>query len=231
MTQFLCWLHPVSKCYIVTDPTAPYVDQKCYKAVFDKNGKKKQQNNCENLLSCHFTFSMNTYKTLKSFSLTSTKMWVGGREGVTGGVSLRETMQWSVEPRLPCPPRVVFFFFFNFLFSFALKNKNPKNLYEQLRFPIIFLNHVVPSFWIVPIFQADELYVPTVRPVVAGEDRLRFAKSIFLDFNSLSRARPVKLQILHNYNIFYRDSINPVCSWITCKPIMHIALGDCWNYI
>lgn len=41
VSQFLCWLHPVSKCYIVTDPTAPYVDQKCYKAVFDKNGQKK----------------------------------------------------------------------------------------------------------------------------------------------------------------------------------------------
>lgn len=43
----------------------------------------------------------------------------------------------------------------------------------------------------------------------------------------LREARPAKLQILHNYNVFYRDSINPVCSWITCKPIMHIALGDC----
>lgn len=41
--------------------------------------------NCENLLSCHITFSMNTHKqTLKSFSLTSTKTWAGGRVGYGG---------------------------------------------------------------------------------------------------------------------------------------------------
>lgn len=155
-------------------------------------------------------------------------MWVGGREGGGHGwVSLRETMQWSVEPRLPCPPRD---FFFSFFFC-SLEKKKSKKFIWTAEIPNNIPQSCCAIVWIVPIFKTDELYVPTVRPVVAGEDRLRFAKSIFLDFNSLSRARPVKLQILHNYNIFYRDSINPVCSCITCKPIMHIALGDCWNYI
>lgn len=114
-------------------------------------------------------------------------------------------------------------FFFSFFF-YSLKKKKSKTFVRTAENP-----DTTPQSCraIVPIFNADELYAPTVRPVVAGGGRLRFAKSIFLDFNSLSRARPVKLQILHNYNIFYRDSINPVCSWITCKPIMHIALGDC----
>lgn len=151
--------------------------------------------------------------------------WVGGRGH--GWVALRETMQWSGEPRLPFPHRGCFFFF-----SFALlKKKIQKKFVRTAETPSNIPQSCRAIVWIVPIFQTDDLSVPSGRPVVAGEDALRFAKSIFLDFNSLSRARPVKLQILHNYNIFYRDSINPVCSWITCKPIMHIALGDCWNYI
>lgn len=113
-------------------------------------------------------------------------------------------------------------------------------------FPIIFLKHVVPSLNCATTNNNNEnnknwknlYYLPTVGPVVAGEeDRLRFAKSISLlsqlVSSSIRRGEwgRWKLQILHNYNVFYRDSINPVCSWITCKPIMHIALGDCWNYI
>lgn len=188
---------------------------------------KKKKKNCENLLSCHFTFSMNTYKTLKSFSLTSTKMWVGGREGVTGGCRSERLCSGVLNPGFHVHLGIFFFFF---LLLFGKKKKSKKFIWTA-EIPNNIPQSCCAIVWIVPIFKTDELYVPTVRPVVAGEDRLRFAKSIFLDFNSLSRARPVKLQILHNYNIFYRDSINPVCSCITCKPIMHIALGDCWNYI
>ena len=151
--------------------------------------------------------------------------WVGG--WVTGGCRSERLCSGVLNPGFHVHlGGFIYFYFFCFL-----KKIKSKNLCEHLRFPINIPQSCRAIVWIVPIFKTDELYVPTVRPVVAGEDRLRFAKSIFLDFNSLSQARPVKLQILHNYNIFYRDSINPVCSWITCKPIMHIALGDCWNYI
>lgn len=98
-------------------------------------------------------------------------MWVGGRRGGGHGwVSFRETMQWSVEPRLPCPTRGVFFFPFCFWGGGEI---------EQLRFPIIFLNHVVPSFESYQYLKLTNCMYRLVRPVVAGEDRLRFAKSIF----------------------------------------------------
>lgn len=119
----------------------------------------KKQKNCENLLSCHFTFSMNTYKTLKSFSLTSTKMWVGGwvmgREGVTGGCRSERLCSGVLNPGFHVHLGLFFFFFFCSL------KKNPKNLYEQLRFPIIFLNHVVPSF---ESYQYLKLTTFTYRP-------------------------------------------------------------------
>lgn len=43
-------------------------------------------------------------------------------------------------------------------------------------------------------------------------------------------ATPVKLQILHNYNVFYRDSINPQC--VVGSPVNLLCTllwGDCWN--
>lgn len=61
-------------------------------------------------------------------------------------MSLRETMQWSVEPRLPCPPWVFLSFFF-LLLSLNIKREIPKGFGKQLKtgFPIIFLKRVVPS--------------------------------------------------------------------------------------
>lgn len=99
--------------YIITHLTAPTVDQKALRLIFltgktekkqtKKQRKKKKYKNCENLLSFFFVVLhlVWTHKqTLKSFSLTSTKMWAGGegRVGLSGKgwVSLRETMQWSV---------------------------------------------------------------------------------------------------------------------------------------
>lgn len=103
--------------YIITHLTAPTVDQKALRLIFltgktEKNKQKKQrkkkkekiQKLWESAVFFFFFVVLHlvwTHKqTLKSFSLTSTKMWAGGegRVGLSGKgwVSLRETMQWSV---------------------------------------------------------------------------------------------------------------------------------------
>lgn len=130
---------------------------------------------------------MNTYKTLKSFSLTSTKMWVGGR-GSRVGVAQRD---YAVECWTQASMSTSGLLFFLFPFFFCSEKQKSKKFVQTAEIPNNIPQSCRAIVWIVPIFQTDELYVPTVRPVVAGEDRLRFAKSIFLDFNSpcLERGR------------------------------------------
>ena len=198
---------------------------------------------------------MNTHKqTLKSFSLTSTKMWGGGRGGVIsgreggwvtvqrgGGVAQRD---YAVECWTQASMSTLGFVFV----LLSLNKKTRKTFYEKTKtaemgFPIIFLEkHVVPSLnrtnnnksWKKPLLPSNrrascsrrggQVHICKVHVFISTArrppDRLR------------GRRRPWELQILHNYNVFYRDSIDPQCVvGFTCKPIMHIALGDCWNYI
>lgn len=112
-------------------------------------------------------------------------------------------------------------------------------------FPIIFLKNVVPSLncttsttnnneknWKKPLLPSNRRASCSRRGGQVNICKVHFFTFTARRLLDTPRgARPVKLQILHNSNVFYKDSINPVCSWITCKPIMHIALGDCWNYI
>lgn len=75
------------------------------------------------------------------------------------------------------------FYSFSFSFCFALgggrEKKNPPKFVRTAEIPNTIPQSCRAIVWIVPRFGTDDLYVPTVRPVVAGEDRLRFAKSIF----------------------------------------------------
>lgn len=44
------------------------------------------------------------------------------------GVGVAQTMQWSVEPRLPCPPWVVYFVLVFFFLLSSGGKKNPLNV-------------------------------------------------------------------------------------------------------
>lgn len=130
--------------YIITHLTAPTVDQKALRLIFfdrknrkkqtKKQTKKKKYKNCENLLSFFFVVLhlVWTHKqTLKSFSLTSTKMWAGGEgrvglSGGKGGCRSERLCSGVFEPRLTCPPWV--FLLLLFPLSLNKTKKIPKKM-------------------------------------------------------------------------------------------------------
>lgn len=95
-------------------------------------------------------------------------------------------------------------------------------------FPIIFLKHVVPSLNRTTINNENnndnnklkkKPLLPSNRRASCSRrgGQVKICKVHFFIFTAClildkpRGVRPVKLQILHNYNVFYRDSINPQC--------------------
>lgn len=96
-------------------------------------------------------------------------------------------------------------------------------------FPVIFLKHVVPSLNRTSSTtitnnnnnnkKLKNLYYLANRRASCSRrgGQVKICKVRFFIFiarlllHKPSGVRPVKLQILHNYNVFYRDSINPQC--------------------